>query len=117
VIRGTGSPPFSFAGQLFFNGPILAHLFISRATMIYGPVATEPDASLSPVKTETLVYPIYDYFLKKFISLSLALALLFFIECLIVHQTYEYLQAGAEARGASRGPGLPYNTFFFFFLY
>jgi hypothetical protein len=65
--------------------------------MIYGPVATEPDASLSPVKTETLVYPIYDYFLKNFLPLSLALALFFFIECLIVHQTYEYLQViGSE---------------------
>jgi len=65
--------------------------------MIYGPVATEPDASLSPVKTETLVYPLYDYFLKKIAPLSLAPALFFFNECLIVHQTYEYLQViGSE---------------------
>lgn len=47
--------------------------------MIYGPVATEPDASLSPVKTETLVYPIYDYFKKKILPLSLAPALFVFL--------------------------------------
>lgn len=42
------------------DGPVLAHLFISRATMIHGPVATEPDGY--PGQTETLVYPLYDYF-------------------------------------------------------